>query len=135
MKHDDYNTQLNTKPRILDNKEWVLPYSCKFKVLKINNFNAFQCSINVCMMVHILIKFTGMPNQLDVMNHVKRSCDRRKKCGGCSFMCLINQEENPLCNGKLRFARLYLEHSRDAKFYQPGESGSERCLQNKCFMG
>ena len=40
---------------------WAIPYSCTFVILKINNFDPFQCSINVNMKMILRIKFAGLP--------------------------------------------------------------------------
>ena len=80
------NTYINTKPRYMDNGNWAIPFSARFTIKSIKNFRAFKCSIDVKMKMNIRIKFTGLPNQEEVMEYAQLG----------KMMCIVNGDILPL---------------------------------------
>jgi len=49
------------------NNHWAIPFSCGFNIIKLDNFDAENTSVDVTMEMFIHIKFTGCPHQEEVM--------------------------------------------------------------------
>ena len=80
------NTAINTKPRLMENGDWAIPFSARFIMRSIKNFSPFECTIDVRMTMNIRIKFTGLPNQQEVMKWAYEG----------NLRCNVNNDNGPL---------------------------------------
>ena len=66
----------------MENNHWALPFACGFNIIRVHGFNAHLISVKVDCEMILVIKFTGCPDQEEVMDW----CVENLKCR-------INEEE------------------------------------------
>ena len=55
----------------MPNQHWSLPFSCAFVMKRIDGFVPEECSINVLMTMIMRIKFTGLPEIVQILDFIK----------------------------------------------------------------
>ena len=80
------NREYNTMPRIMENDEIALPFSCAFVIKRCEDFRATECSLKCKLTLLVRIKLTGIENMEGVMGFIE----------GDKFRCRVNEEESEL---------------------------------------
>ena len=103
MKIEEFNTTEGNKRkvRLMPNKHWSLPFSCAFVMKRIDGFVPEECSINVLMTVLMRIKFTGLPEIVQVQDFIKgENTEHAALYGKKAFRVRANEVEGEIIDAE-----------------------------------